>query len=78
MPQHRPMKPDRNHRNRPRNPGPIKTMDCRPTVPGNRNEGDEKYVVEEGDYLHFNSTVPHKVVAADENQKVKFLSVLSL
>ena len=40
--------------------------------------GDEKYIVEEGDCLHFNSTVPHKVVAVDENQKVKILSVLSL
>ena len=39
--------------------------------------GDEKYIVEEGDCLHFNSTVPHKVVAADENQEVIILSVLS-
>lgn len=40
--------------------------------------GDEQYLVEEGDCLHFNSTVTHKVVAAAENQKVKILSVLSL
>jgi len=40
--------------------------------------GDEKYLVEEGDCLHFNSTVPHKVVAVDENQTVNILSVLSL
>jgi hypothetical protein len=35
----------------------------------------DHYLVEEGDCLHFNSTVPHKVVAADENQEVKILSV---
>ena len=40
--------------------------------------GDEQYPVEEGDCLNFNPTVPHKVVAADENQTVKILSVLSL
>ncbi len=40
--------------------------------------GDEQYLVEEGDCLYFNSTVPHKVVAVDENQQVKILSVLSL
>jgi len=40
--------------------------------------GDEQYLVEEGDCLHFNSTVPHKVVAADNNQQVKILSILSL
>ena len=40
--------------------------------------GDEQYLVEEGDCLHFNSTVPHKVVTAAENQRVKILSVLSL
>ena len=40
--------------------------------------GDEKYPVEEGDCLHFDSTVPHKVIAADKNQKVVILSVLSL
>ena len=40
--------------------------------------GDETYLVEEGDCLHFNSAVPHKVVAADENQEVIILSVLSL
>jgi len=38
-------------------------------VHGNGNAGDEKYLVEEGDCLHFNSTVPHKFVAADEDQK---------
>jgi len=40
--------------------------------------GDEQYSVEAGDCLQFNPTVPHKVVAADENQTVKILSVLSL
>jgi transcriptional regulator with XRE-family HTH domain len=40
--------------------------------------GDEQYLVEEGDCLHFNSTVPHKVVTVAENQRVKILSVLSL
>ena len=40
--------------------------------------GDEQYLVEEGDCLYFKSTVPHKVVAVDENQQVKILSVLSL
>jgi quercetin dioxygenase-like cupin family protein len=40
--------------------------------------GDETYPVEEGDCLHFKSTVPHKVVAADENQAVIILSVLTL
>ncbi len=40
--------------------------------------GDEQYLVEEGDCLYFKSTVPHKVVAVDENQHVKILSVLSL
>ena len=40
--------------------------------------GDEQYTVEEGDCLNFNPTVPHKVVAADERQTVKILSVLSL
>jgi quercetin dioxygenase-like cupin family protein len=40
--------------------------------------GDEQYLVEEGDCLNFNPTVPHKVVAADAKQTVKILSVLSL
>ena len=40
--------------------------------------GDEQYIVEAGDCLHFNPTVPHKVVAADGKQTVKILSVLSL
>ncbi|MBW2429558.1 MAG: helix-turn-helix domain-containing protein [Deltaproteobacteria bacterium] len=40
--------------------------------------GDEQYLIEEGDCLHFNSTIPHKVVGVDENYKVKILSVLSL
>jgi quercetin dioxygenase-like cupin family protein len=40
--------------------------------------GDEQYSVEAGDCLQFNPTVPHKVIAADANQTVKILSVLSL
>ena len=41
--------------------------------------GDEKYLVEDGDCLHFKSIVPHKVVAVDSgDQRVKILSVLSL
>ena len=40
--------------------------------------GDEQFEVDAGDCLHFNPTVPHKVVAADKSQKVKILSVLSL
>ncbi|MGD8645998.1 MAG: XRE family transcriptional regulator [Desulfobacterales bacterium] len=40
--------------------------------------GDEIYPVEEGDCLHFKSTVPHKVVAANKNQEVIILSVLTL
>ncbi len=38
--------------------------------------GDDKYLVEEGDCLHFKSIVPHKVIAVDDCQ-TQILSVLS-
>ncbi len=40
--------------------------------------GDDQYAVEEGDCLYFDSTTPHKVVAAPGKAPVKILSVLSL
>jgi transcriptional regulator with XRE-family HTH domain len=40
--------------------------------------GDDQYAVEEGDCLYFDSTIPHKVVAAEGKEPVKLLSVLSL
>ena len=39
---------------------------------------DEQHSVEEGDCLHFDSTIPHKVMAATEEEPVKILSVLVL
>jgi len=39
---------------------------------------DEQYPVEHGDCLYFDSTIPHKVVAATKEEPVKILSVLSL
>jgi transcriptional regulator with XRE-family HTH domain len=39
---------------------------------------DEQYLVEEGDCLHFDSTIPHKVMAATEEEPVRILSVLVL
>lgn len=39
---------------------------------------DEQHAVEEGDCLHFDSTIPHKIVAATKEEPVKILSVLSL
>ncbi|MEN8688999.1 MAG: XRE family transcriptional regulator [Desulfobacterales bacterium] len=39
---------------------------------------DDQHQVEEGDCLYFNSEIPHKVVAATEEESVKILSVLSL
>ena len=38
--------------------------------------GDESYRVKEGDCLHFQAAVPHKVVAAVNDRKVKILSIL--
>ena len=40
--------------------------------------GDDQYKVEEGDCLYFDSSVPHKVVAATDDEPVIILSVLSL
>ena len=40
--------------------------------------GDEKYRVEEGDCIYFDSTVPHKVIAAVDDCETRILSVLSL
>ena len=40
--------------------------------------GDDQYAVEEGDCLYFDSTIPHKVMAAKGKEPVKILSVLSL
>ena len=40
--------------------------------------GDDQYAVEEGDCLYFDSTIPHKVVAAEGKEPVKLLSILSL
>ena len=39
---------------------------------------DEQYPVEEGDCLHFDSTIPHKVAAASREEPAQILSVLSL
>lgn len=39
---------------------------------------DEQHCVEEGDCLYFDSTIPHKVVAATKDEPVKILSVLTL
>lgn len=39
---------------------------------------DEKYAVEAGDCLFFNSTVPHKVVSTADKEAVRILSVLLL
>ncbi len=44
----------------------------------NFHYGDEIHFVQEGDCLYFDSSIPHKAVAASGNQKVKILSVLSL
>ena len=40
--------------------------------------GDEIHTVEEGDVLHFDSSIPHKVIAASTKQTVRILSILSL
>lgn len=40
--------------------------------------GDEIHTAEEGDCLYFDSSIPHKVVAASEKRSVKILSILSL
>ena len=39
---------------------------------------DEQFPVEQGDCLYFDSTIPHKVVAATKEEPVQILSVLSL
>ena len=39
---------------------------------------DEQFPVERGDCLYFDSTIPHKVVAATKEEPVQILSVLSL
>lgn len=38
--------------------------------------GDESYRVKEGDCLHFQAAVPHKVVSAESSREVKILSIL--
>ena len=40
--------------------------------------GDEIHTVDEGDCLYFDSSIPHKAVAASDGQPVKILSVLAL
>ena len=40
--------------------------------------GDEVHVAKQGDCLYFDSSIPHKVVAASDEQTTKILSVLSL
>jgi transcriptional regulator with XRE-family HTH domain len=44
----------------------------------NFHYGDEIHSVEEGDCLYFDSSIPHKAVAAADKQVVRILSVLSL
>ena len=40
--------------------------------------GDEIHEVNEGDVVYFDSSIPHKVVAAAKKQAAKILSILSL
>jgi transcriptional regulator with XRE-family HTH domain len=39
---------------------------------------NDRHVVEAGDCLYFDSTIPHRVMAATDEEPVKILSVLSL
>jgi transcriptional regulator with XRE-family HTH domain len=44
----------------------------------NFHYGDDIHFVEEGDCLYFDSSIPHKAVAASDQETVRILSVLSL